>query len=73
MSASERKISEAVRGRKAIERPIVRELSEARRAGSGAASQGLNATLTSGAMVAHVASGLLAGIALAQKQPRRGR
>lgn len=39
------------------------------------ASQSMNATLASGAMVARIASGMLAGIAdsLARKTPRRPR
>lgn len=58
-----------------LERLFVQTLREAAAAGKGAASQGMNATLASGAMVARVASGMLAGIAdtLAQKSPRRGR
>ena len=58
-----------------LERLFLGTLREAAVAGKGAAAQGMNATLASGAMVARVAAGMLAGIAdtLAQKSPRRGR
>ena len=58
-----------------LERLFVKTLREASAAGSGAAAQGMSATLASGAMVARIASGMLAGIAdtLAQKPPRRPR
>lgn len=58
-----------------LERLFVQTLREAAAAGKGAASQSMNATLASGAMVARIASGMLAGIAdsLAQKKPRRPR
>jgi len=58
-----------------LERLFLKTLREAASAGRGAASQSVNATLVSGAMVARVASGMLAGIAdsLAQKPPRRTR
>ena len=58
-----------------LERLFLKTLREAASAGRGAASQSLNATLVSGAMVARVASGMLAGIAdsIAQKPPRRKR
>jgi len=46
-----------------LERLFVKTLREAAAAGKGAASQGMSATLASGAMVARVASGMLAGIA----------
>lgn len=57
-----------------LERLLLRTLREATAAGKGAAAQGMNATLASGAMVARIASGMLAGIAdtLSQKTaPRR--
>jgi hypothetical protein len=58
-----------------VERLVLKALREAAAAGKGAASQSMNATLVSGAMVARVASGMLAGIAdtLTQKTPRRRR
>jgi hypothetical protein len=58
-----------------LERLFLNTLREAASAGKGAASQSMNATLASGAMVARIASGMLAGIAdsLAQKTPRRPR
>ena len=58
-----------------LERLFVKTLREAAAAGKGAASQSMSATLASGAMVARIASGMLAGIAdtLAQKPPRRPR
>ncbi len=58
-----------------LERLFMKTLREAAAAGKGAASQGMSATLASGAMVARIASGMLAGIAdtLAQKPPRRPR
>jgi hypothetical protein len=58
-----------------VERLVLKALREAAAAGKGAASQSVNATLVSGAMVARVASGMLAGIAdtLTQKTPRRRR
>lgn len=58
-----------------LERLFVETLREAAAAGKGAASQSMSATLASGAMVARIASGMLAGIAdtLAQKPPRRPR
>jgi hypothetical protein len=46
-----------------IERLVLKALGEAAAAGKGAASQSMNATLASGAIVARVASGMLAGIA----------
>ena len=56
-----------------LERLFLNTLHEAAAAGKGAASQGMNATLASGAMVARVASGMLAGIAdtLARDNSRR--
>ena len=56
-----------------LERLFMKTLREAAAAGKGAASQSMSATLASGAMVARIASGMLAGIAdtLAQKPPRR--
>ena len=58
-----------------LERLFVKTLREAASAGRGAASQSMNATLVSGAIVARVASGMLAGIAdsLAAQKPRRPR
>ena len=58
-----------------LERLFMKTLREAAVAGKGAASQSMGATLASGAMVARIASGMLAGIAdtLAQKPPRRPR
>jgi hypothetical protein len=58
-----------------LERLFMKTLREAAAAGKGAASQGMSATLASGAMVARIAAGMLAGIAdtLAQKPPRRPR
>lgn len=58
-----------------LERLFLGTLREAAAAGKGAASQGMNATLASGAVVARVAAGMLAGIAdtLAQKSPPRRR
>jgi hypothetical protein len=58
-----------------LERLFLKTLRETARAGKGAASQSMNATLVSGAVVARIASGMLAGIAdtLAQKTPRRAR
>jgi hypothetical protein len=58
-----------------LERLFLKTLHEAATAGKDAASQGMNATLASGAMVARVASGMLAGIAdtLAHSKPRRPR
>jgi hypothetical protein len=58
-----------------LERLFMKTLREAATAGKGAASQGMSATLASGAMVARIASGMLAGIAdtLAQKTPPRRR
>jgi hypothetical protein len=58
-----------------LERLFLKTLRETATAGREAASQGMNATLASGAMVARVASGMLAGIAdtIAQPKPRRRR
>jgi hypothetical protein len=58
-----------------LERLFMKTLREAAAAGKGAASQTMTATLASGAMVARIASGMLAGIAdtLAQKPTRRRR
>ena len=58
-----------------MERLFVRTLRESADAGKGAAAQGMHATLASGAMVARVASGMLAGIAdsLSGRPPRRKR
>lgn len=58
-----------------LERLFLKTLREAASAGRGAASQSVNATLVSGAMVARVASGMLAGIAdsLTHKPTRRPR
>ena len=58
-----------------LERLFMKTLREAAVAGKGAASQSMSATLASGAMVARIASGMLAGIAdtLAQRPPRRPR
>jgi hypothetical protein len=58
-----------------LERLFMKTLREAAAASKGAASQGMSATLASGAMVARIASGMLAGIAdtLAQKPTRRRR
>jgi hypothetical protein len=46
-----------------VERLIAQDLRKATRAGKDAASQSVNATLVSGAMMARIASGMLAGIA----------
>ena len=59
---------------KHFERQLAGDLQAATRAGRDAAAQGFSATLTSSAMAARAASGMLAGIAdaLAQKKaPRR--
>lgn len=58
-----------------LERLFMTTLQEAATAGKDAASQGMNATLASGAIVARVASGMLAGIAdtLGHAKPRRRR
>jgi hypothetical protein len=58
-----------------LERLFMRTLREAAAAGKGAASQSMSATLASGAMVARIASGMLAGIAdsLADRPPRTPR
>lgn len=60
---------------KHVERLIEADLRRATRAGKDAASQGVNATLVSGALMARIGAGMLAGIAdtLAQKPPRRAR
>ena len=54
-----------------LERLFLKTLREAAAAGRGAASQSMNATLVSGAMVARVASGMLAGIADSLTRPPR--
>ena len=56
-----------------LERLFMKTLREAAAAGKGAASQGMSATLASGAMAARIASGMLAGIAdsLTEKTLRR--
>ena len=58
-----------------LERLFVKTLREAAVAGKGAASQSMSATLASGAMVARIASGMLAGIAdsLSNRPPRTPR
>ena len=58
-----------------LERLFIRTLREAAAAGKGAASQSMSATLASGAMVARIASGMLAGIAdsLSKRTPRTPR
>ena len=70
--AAVRRVTEDFRD---LERLLLKTMRETARAGKGAASQGMSATLASGAMVARIASGMLAGIAdsLAQKKPRRPR
>ena len=63
------------RSLKQIEQTIARDLRVARRAGQDAAAQSVSATLVSGAMLARVAAGLLAGVAdsLARRAPRSPR
>ena len=70
-----RDLAEARKNLGELERLFVKTLREAAAAGKGAAAQSMNATLASGAMVARIASGMLAGIAdsLSQTPPRRPR
>jgi hypothetical protein len=58
-----------------FERQLAKDLQAATRAGRDAAAQGIGATLSSSAMAARAASGMLAGIAdaLAQGKTRRRR
>ncbi|HEX6528407.1 MAG TPA: hypothetical protein VF004_01220 [Burkholderiales bacterium] len=73
-AAVRRVTGEVRRNLKQFERQLTRDLQAATRAGRDAAAQGFSATLTSSAMAARAASGMLAGIAdaLAQKnKPRR--
>ena len=73
-AALRRVTGEVRRNLKQFERQLARDLQAATRAGRDAAAQGFSATLTSSAMAARAASGMLAGIAdaLAQKtKPRR--
>ena len=66
-------LAHARRNLNELERLFLQTLREGAAAGKAAASQGMNATVASGAMVARVASGMLAGIAdsLARDAPRR--
>lgn len=68
-------LAHARKNLKELERLFLETLREAARAGKGAASQSMNATLASGAIAARIASGMLAGIAdsLAEKPARRAR
>ena len=65
MPTAKSNIGDAVRRKNLgeLERLFLKMLHEAAAASKGAASQGMNATLASGARVARVASGMLAGIA----------
>ena len=74
--AAMRRVSvELRRNLKQFEGRLARDVRAASRAGRDAATQSLTATLASGATVARMASGMLAGIAdsLAQRPPSSGK
>ena len=72
-AAMRRVSAELRRNLKHFEAQLARDVRAASRAGRDAATQSVTATLASGATVARMASGMLAGIAdsLAQKTRRR--